>query len=216
MKIALIYRGNYIRNRFKFSFSNAIENHKTMVHKFFPDCDMFFSTSPKETELDNSLLKLCKWKAFNFTKDNTCVFDSIDTSLRFYDFSKYDLIVNLRFDLKFNKPLCMFDIDYDKFNFVWLEPPNFNQNNNTRVCDLMYVFPTKYLKTFLNIDLEDSSVRYTENRIIGPPDQAHHLMQFLHLDQKTQVNFMIDGYHASGGERKDPYAKSFLEIHRGK
>ena len=216
MKIAIVYRGDYIRKIYNFSFIDAIENHKEMIFKQFPKFDMFFSTTPYETEIDNSLIKLCNWKAFNFTKNNKCVFDSIDTSLRFYDFSEYDLIVNLRFDLKFNKPLCKFNIDYDKFNFVWLEPTNFNQNNNTRVCDLMYVFPVKYLKTFLNIDLKDPSVRYTENLIIGLPDQAHHLMQFLHLNQKSQVNFMIDGHHSSGGEKRDPYAKSFLEIHRGK
>ena len=37
----------------------------------------------------------------------------------------------------------------------------------------------------------------------------------LHLDQKTNVNFMVDGRHESGGQRYNPVSKSFLEIHRG-
>ena len=87
--------------------------------------------------------------------------------MNFYDFCNYDIIVNLRFDLKFNKPITSFNIDYDKFNFVWLEPTNYNQNGNIRVCDLMFVFPTKFLVNFENINLEDVDVRYADNSCMG-------------------------------------------------
>lgn len=216
MKIAIVYRGDYIRKKFKYNFLKSnIDNHKEMVLKYFPNCDLFFSTTPSDEIYNQELTHCFEWKNFNFTTSNTCVYDSIKSSLNFYDFCDYDIIVNLRFDLKFNKPITSFNIDYDKFNFVWLEPTNYNQNGNIRVCDLMFVFPTKFLVNFENINLEDVDVRYADNSCIGPPDQAHHLMQFLHLDQKTNVNFMVDGRHESGGQRYNPVSKSFLEIHRG-
>jgi len=216
MKIALIYRGNYIRKKRRFTFFNIIDNHKSMLIKHLPNCDLFFSTTPNNTEADEKLLQLLDWKKTNFTTNNTCVYDSVASSLNFYDFSEYDIIVNVRFDLRFNKPLSEFNIDYEKFNFLWLEPTNFNQNGNTRVCDLMYVFPIKYMTNFKNIDLEDSEVRYTRNRIIGLPDQTHHLLQFLHLDKETEVNFVIPGHHPSGAERPDSVAESFIKIARGR
>jgi len=213
MRIALIYRGDYIRKNGKFTFFNMFDNHKNMLIKHLPKCDFFFSATPNNTETDEKLSQLLDWKQTNFTTHNTCAFDSIVSSLNFYDFSEYDIIINLRFDLRFNKPLSEFNIDYEKFNFMWLEPNSFNQNGNTRVCDLMYAFPIKYMTNFKNIDLEDSEVRYTENRFIGPPDQAHHLMQFLHLDKETEVNFIVPGHHPSGGERKSS-SESFVKIDR--
>jgi len=216
MRIAVVYRGLYIRGNKNFSFLESYENHVNRLLNFLPDCDLFFSTTPSHYfSKDQELLNLLKWKKTHFTNSNTCVLDSILSSLNFHNFSEYDFIFNLRFDLKFNKPIDLFSINYDKFNFLWLEPYNFNQNGNIRVSDLIYGFPTKYLENFKNINLEDETVRYSDNSLIGTPDQAHHLLQFLKLNLNDEVNFMIPGEHMSGGQQKDDVAESFIELDRG-
>jgi len=216
MRIAVVYRGLYICGNKNYSFLESYENHVNRLLNFLPDCDLFFSTSSSHCySKDQELLNLLKWKKTHFTNSNTNVLDSILSSLNFHNFSEYDFIFNLRFDLKFNKPIDLFSINYDKFNFLWLEPYYFNQNGNIRVSDLIYGFPTKYLENFKNINLQDETVRYSDNTMPCPVDIPHHFLHYLKLNLNDEVNFMVPGEHMSGGQKKDDVAESFIELNRG-
>ena len=140
---------------------------------------------------------------------------SILNSLEMYDFSTYDFIINLRFGLKFNKPLAMFNIDYTKFNYLWNEPKRFNAKNMTRVSDHIFAFPPKFLKHFdiEKIDFDDPNIKTKSGRDIKPENRAHCILYYLDIDLKD-TNAMVEGFHWSGGHEDDIIGKSFIEIYR--
>lgn len=212
MKVAVVYRGMYIRKNRKFDFFSIYQNHLDMFLNYFNNADFFFCTTPSSVKQDEKLISIINWEDYSFTNQNECIYDTIQSSLNFNKLVDYDLIINLRFDVKFNKKFNEFNIDFDKFNFLWREPLNFNQNGNVRVCDHIFIFKSSFLRNFKEIDLKDENVRYKDGGLIGAPDQGHHLMHFLKLDESLDVNFMVDGHHHSGGNGGNSVGKSYFEV----
>lgn len=220
-KIAIIYRGMYLRNKphnKQANFFNLIENHKKMLLQYFDEYDLFYSTSPISKFYDDKFIKLLNWESCSkFRTDNRSCHDSIQNSLKLCDLSKYDIIINLRFDLQFNKPIQEFNIDFDKINFLWKEPSIYNRKNAIRVSDLILIFPYSFFHKITNIDLtkyHNGKMMMLEGKKLVDADVAHHYINLAELNE-SQINYMVNGEHYSGGHKSDPEGKSYIEIKRG-
>ncbi len=218
IKIAVIYRGMYYRTRPRSrasNFLNLIDNNKKYFLSGLGNYDLFYETTPYNQDKDKILKEKFPSKKFNFRTDNKDCMGCILNSLKLYDFSNYDFIINLRFGLKFNKPLAMFNIDYTKFNYLWNEPKHFNTKNMTRVSDHIFAFPPKFLERFdiEKIDFDDPNIKTRRGRDIKPENRAHCILYYLNIDSKD-ANAMVKGYHWSGGHEDDLIGKSYIEIYR--
>jgi len=225
MKIAVIYRGFYYREDKKrgTNFLDYVNNHKTQFHSF-ADADLFFDTHPSGFRFDEKLVNSLNWKAYNFNESNKNCMDSILNSLKIFSFHRYDFIIITRFDLFFNSSFSEFDVDYDKFNFLWREPKQCDDiNGMPRICDHMICFPTKkYLRRFDKIDLNNSDVvKYNDRKkmmLPTPEQKGHHLNQFLGLNFDSDVNLMIakDFEILSGHEHEEPRISKYLVLARNR
>lgn len=224
MKIAIIYRGYYYREDVKkqSNFFDYIDNHKTQFHSF-ADADLFFETHPTNCELDKKLVNSLNWKAYNFNDSTKNCIESIMNSLKIFPFHGYDFIIITRFDLFFNSSFSDFNVDYDKFNFLWRELKKCDDiNGMPRICDHMIGFPTKYLRRFDKIDLNNPDVvKYIERKkmmLPVPEQKGHHLNQFLGLNFESEVNLMIakDFEILSGNEHKDSRISKYLVLARNR
>tara|TARA_B100001093_G_scaffold191402_1_gene183942 strand:+ start:1718 stop:2377 length:660 start_codon:yes stop_codon:yes gene_type:complete len=207
MKVAIIYRGEYFRTGEKAtSFFDVVDNHQRNFHARFENVDLFFETRNTSTEHDSKLKYCLTFKKYNFNNDNKTCIDSIINSLKIHDFSEYDFVISTRFDLYFNDLFSRFRIDFNKYNFLWREPPNLD-NGMPRVCDHMIGFPGFRYNQFFKIDLEDDYVIKPNARwgfLPQPDQQSHHINQFLHIDL-SDINFMLDGMTLkSGHEYEEP------------
>ena len=219
MKVAIIYRGEYLRTGKKAtSFFDVVDNNQRNFHARFENVDLFFETRNTSTEHDLKLINCLNFKKYNFNNDNKTCIDSILNSLKMYDFSEYDFVINTRFDLYFNDLFSKFRIDFDKYNFLWREPPKLDKGM-PRVCDHMIGFPGCKYNQFLKIDLEDDYVIMPHKKWgfwPQPDQQAHHINQFLHIDL-SDLNFMLDGMTLmSGYEYKEPAIAKRLVLFRHK
>ena len=220
MKVAIIYRGEYVRlGNKETSFFKCIDNHKKYLYPHFPDHDLFFQTKSFNEEQDNKLLNSLNFTKYNFINAdvNKNTLDSIINSLKIYDFHKYDFIVNVRFDLVFFQPLCNFRINYTKFNFLWVEPKKFEHNGMKRVCDHLIMFNSKFLENFKKINFNDPSINITRKNAPYPANanRGHHINQYLYLSE-CEMNFMIDGEHYCGcsDAHRDRVARTYVSLER--
>jgi len=218
MKVAIIFRGQYFRTGKKAtSFFRCIDNQKQNLLSYFKNYDLFFQSTSVDKETDQKLINSLSFKKYDFTNKNRNTLDSILNSLKIYDFSKYDLIVCVRFDLCFFQHLRNFKIDVNKFNFLWKEPKQFEFNGMVRVCDHLIIFPPKYLPNFEKINYDDSNIVKTIKGKVAPHfnNRSHHLNQFLYLTE-DDTNFMIDGHHFCGcsNAKRDVEARKYVIIER--
>ena len=218
IKTAVIYRGMYYRTRPRSTacnFFDLIDNNKKYFLSGLGKYDLFYETTPHTQKNDEMLKEQFEAKKYNFRSDNKNCMDCILNSLEMCDFSNYDFIINLRFGLKFNKPLAMFNMDYTKFNYLWKEPKHFNAKNITRVSDHIFAFPTKFMDHFKieNIDIDDPSIKTRHGNNIKPQARAHCILHYLNIDLED-TNAMVDGYHWSGGHPDDEDGMSYIQILR--
>ena len=83
----------------------------------------------------------------NDLKKKTRLTNFITKSARLYAYD-YDLIIII-FDLVYKNYIYVFDLQFDKFNFLYREPYKF-WSKNKAVCDLMYVYNAKYNDAFID------------------------------------------------------------------
>jgi len=151
MKIAIVYRGFYKRSGYKLAnFNKNFENHKKQIFDKFgrDNCDIYFHTYSRDKESDKELIELLEPKKFRIqTFNGKKILFSIIKSLELVAIpEQYDLIISLRFDLIFLKPIDNFKIQKNKFNLLFREPSN---KNIDIVSDLVYFFPPRYLKNLI-------------------------------------------------------------------
>ena len=218
-KTAVIYRGMYMRSTPEdkaMNFLELIDNNKKLFLQELGEFDLYFDTKSVSPEYDKILKSNFDLKQIRFIDNNKSCMDSISNSLKIADFSEYDLIINLRFGLKFNCNFSLFKVDETKFNFLWREPRHLNRRKwFVRVSDHILMFPSKYLENFNNIDFEDDKMRYENGDFIRFHEQAHYLIHFLNLDMDKEVNFMVEGEHWSAGHENDEVGRRYLELIRG-
>lgn len=207
MKVAICYRGHYNRKGRKSSnFLLCYENHVKNLLNLYRDFDVYFHSHSVDDEQDNNLVKLLKPKNYSFEKTKYISDSFVKANEQIQTIEKYDLIINLRFDLLFQCPISNFDIDKSKFNFTWEERKHYRISLGYRkVTDLMFVMNPDFVTPF-NVACEDS--RYSG----GIRGTGHHLYPFL-CDSigEQNINFMVKDHYDSNTDGKN---NKYLIINR--
>lgn len=220
MKVAICYRGHYIRNyirvtnkanlHFNINFFNNLQNHKNKLYNFFEDVDIFFHTyESSDKNEDLRLVDELKPKKYIFDKiAKPNVYDSILDSSRLVIADDYDFIINLRFDLVFLKEIRDFYIDFDKFNFLFRDHEK-PWLRDKKTSDLIYTFNSRYKEVFEKSIPEQ----------VGKGDKmgsGHYLYNSLLNNNvsESEINFMVSGYHTSWVEKNESKNR-FISLNRG-
>lgn len=207
MKTAICYRGHYYRTGGKGSnFFLCHENHKRMLLDYYPNSDIFFHSHSVNLNLDSKLVDLLKPKKYSFKK-TTYISDSfIETNNQIDLDENYDMILNLRFDLMFQRPILDFFIDSSKFNFTWEERKHYRVSlGYHKVTDLMFAMNPKYINHFNNACIDS---RFNG----GIRGTGHHLYPFLcESIGEENINFMVNDHYDSNTDGKN---NKYLLINR--
>ena len=128
MKIAVCYRGHYYRKGGAYiseqlgsNFSLCYENHKEKLFSYLDDYDVFFHTYSHTQTSDEKLVETLQPKKCIIDEEvHPKISYSIGQASSLVS-DEYDFIINLRFDLLFLKPFSDFNVEYNKFNFMFRE-----------------------------------------------------------------------------------------------
>lgn len=212
MNIALIYRGFYKRDGLKSNhfdntiLENQIESIKSLNVK---NIDIYFHTYSYNEEYDQNLVSLLNkynLKKYYFENEkNPKISHSIIESLKLVDATKYDLIINTRFDLIFIKPLSDVNININKLNIPFKDKEKM-WNKIKKVSDLIYLFPPKYMNKLIA-----SLVNSTKQVMYGNKNSSGHLIYKLFYNSFNNITFMIDGFFSSN---TDICENNFIVIRR--
>ena len=194
MNIALSYRGFYKRDHpQKNNFTlDILKNHLNSINSLhIKNIDIYIHTYSVNDYEDNKFLSIFKnynLKNYIFEKKiHEKISYSIINSLKLIN-NKYDLIINTRFDIYFIKNLNEWLIKNDKLNLCFKNLYHRSWNVNKRVCDSIYILPTKYKKKLI-LALQNSQ----NCRSNG---SGHFIYRYLNKNH-NDINFMIDGYFSS-------------------
>jgi len=187
--VAIAYRGFYKKTGTKpCNFFLVYENHKKYLYDCFKNVDIYFHTYTCNDEDDEKLVKLLNPKKYVIDKKpNTKIMYSIVKTTGIID-SDYDIIINIRFDLLFKKPMNEFNIDYNKFNFIFKEN---DWDNSKKVSDLLFIFPQKYTTYFID-SLLKSMKKWSSGHWIYP-----------YLEGRTDIHFILDEILSSNTDNVD-------------
>lgn len=225
MKVALCYRGHYFRIEGKgrrsksSSFFLNYQNHKTNIIDCFENVDVYFHTyTPKEhcnSYLDveqskSELISLLNPVQYKIESEDTIeIRHSIVEVNKMYNQSDYDLVINTRFDLRFKHKITEFDIDSNKFNFLWREEYKSRRHVhafdiNFRCSDLLWVFNPKFQTQFNNSFGSEMDDFFGEHNMVR---DGHSQLYFLskQICEQTDVNFMVKEYYLSGMQKPNPH-----------
>lgn len=101
---------------------------------------------------DESISKLIEeYKPFKYKildKNNSDQRLTYICSLEQIKNSNVDFIISTRFDILFNQPLSEFNIDFNKFNFLFKEGNGYWENHEF-VTDNLFCFPYKFIDPFI-------------------------------------------------------------------
>tara|TARA_A200000113_G_C8758051_1_gene320145 strand:+ start:117 stop:770 length:654 start_codon:yes stop_codon:yes gene_type:complete len=211
MKVAICYRGHYIRTarKKKHDFFSCYENHVKYLYSAFDSYDIFFNTHYVSDEDDKKLIEMLKPKEYSITKgqSNKLTSSHIKRSMKetskLLDETEYDFIINLRFDLVFLKPFSTWDVQYDKFNFLFKDF-KISWNMYKKTSDHMFCFPSKFLKIFVD-----------KLKIKQKKPGCHLLWDLITQELSTEnCHFVIPGYYSSNTDNKKNGQNGFVTLYR--
>jgi hypothetical protein len=143
------------KKKVRVDYKKSLENYKKYIFEYFQqkgyNIDVYLSTNELKQDDKNELCEDYKPIKCNYIefidKDrlskNSKLKNVIELCIE--QNIKYDLVLITRFDLLFQKDFNTSNIKFDKFNLVSvLEQPH-------GICDNFYLFPYKYLESFLKI-----------------------------------------------------------------
>ena len=136
---------------------------------------------------------------------NPKISHSIIESLKLVDATKYDLIINTRFDLMFIKPFSYVNININKLNIPFRDNEKC-WNCVRKVSDLIYLFPPKYMDRLI-----DSLFYSTKQIIHGNKNGSGHMMYRSFHNSFNDITFMIDGFFSSNTDIRE---NNFIVIRR--
>lgn len=229
-KVAIVYRGHFYREDPKISrwgkpdvnsnFFLCANNHKKILYSCFNNPDIFFHTYDAGIQRNEQLLNELSPKNYQierFKKRRHDLTNSIVKSARLYNPDDYDLIINTRFDLVYKNYIYVFDLQFDKFNFLYREPYKF-WSKNKAVCDLMYVYNAKYNDAFLDA-LPDARNRFVSHKPKEYKRKKRAALHFLYesLDiAEDEKNFLIKKHFHSNTSIRVARKNPFVLINRNK
>jgi hypothetical protein len=163
MKLAVLFFGmskchyNYYNSNTKYfiDYEKSYDNYKKFIFEFFInkgyDIDVYFTTNKLDEEDTKTICEKYNPVKCNFIENkgnhilsrNSKLINVINLCLE--SEITYDLILMTRFDLLFQKDFSESNIQLDKFNLVSVLEYQYT------ICDNFYLFPYKYLDTFLKI-----------------------------------------------------------------
>jgi len=220
MKVAVCYRGHYIRedvNRelsratiiHQCNFFDSYSNHQEYLLNYLTNYDVYFHSYNFSDDFDEKLVKTLNPKKYKFEKNHPSIWYSVLETDKLYDTKKYDFVINLRFDLKFHKKFPDWNIDFKKFNFafkdhkaVWDDP------EKRKTSDLLYCFDTRYSEMFQK-SYKNPTTKHDKQ------GSTHFIYNGLVAEgvNELEINFIEDGWHTSWTET-DECRSGFISINR--
>ena len=203
MKVAICYRGHYIREivrdkkkQFKgthrINFFENLKNHQKMLLNSFDNSEIFLHTYKADTENDKKLIKNLaptKYIIDNYTGNyvNTSI---MRVNELIEEPKKFDYIINLRFDLVFKKKITSEHLVPNKFNFLFKDVEKF-WNLHKRVSDLFFSFDSIFHSNF------QCALGNRKSLIVNKvPQRLYEGM----LDcgcSSSDLGFLVEGFHSS-------------------
>ena len=202
MKVAVCYRGHYIRDvvrdkkkKFKgthrINFFENLKNHQKMLLNSFDDLEVFLHTYTVDEETDIKLIKSLSPTKYIIDKNTSkYVNTSIKCVNELIDPEKFDFIINLRFDIVFKKKFTNQQLVPNKFNFLFKDVERFWKTQK-RVSDLLYSFDSKFHFNF-QCGLNNRKSLFA-NRI-------PHMLFTGMLEcgcNSSDLGFLVEGFHSS-------------------
>lgn len=232
MKMAVCYRGHYFRkggayipNQLGSDFSLCYENHKEKLFPYLDNYDVFFHTYSHTQTSDEKLVEILKPKKYIIDKEvhPKISYSMVQTSSLVSD--EYDFIINLRFDLLFLKPFSDFNVEHNKFNFMFRETAGLGgwrkvrrkkkqikdainskfklsefefENDDIKISDLIFFYDKKFNDNFI------CSLETTIDVDKGGP--GHYILPELNyfLGQEC-INPILSEFHSSSENTKNGY-----------
>ena len=172
-----------------------MDNHINNLFQYY-DCTIYFHTYEIDPEFDSELLAL-------FTKNNLEVkkylFEpfvnqriahSIKKGTELVDIDKHDIIISLRFDLLFLKPITSININLNAINISFKDVQWENPKFYFKCSDKLFIFPPDLQHHFVD------GINFGENKHPLGYSGAHWIFEYL-KNNLVPVDFMIDGLHKS-------------------
>jgi len=118
-----------------------------------------------------------------------------------------DFIIAMRFDMHLNAPVNTWNIDPNKFNFIFREISPAWENQRF-ISDSFFAFPKRYLKSFIE------SIKAEEESPCRPEPDLHNM--YLRITQgqgvpESEIHFIFEGTHNSGLN----FDNMFFKVMRG-
>ena len=216
MKVALCYRGHFYRENTTHrsscrknegsSFFINYQNNKHNLIDCYDEVDVFFHTYSVNEELDDKLIATLNPKKYEIeTIQHNEIRHSILKVNEMINSDDYDLIINTRFDLQFKKKITEFNLDFNKFNFLWKEKVNKEKLlPNYRCSDLLWAFHPRYIKDF------EYSYGSCYDKFFGkinPMRDGHTILKFLskRISTESEVNFVTHKRYTSSNKIRNPF-----------
>jgi hypothetical protein len=229
-KVAIVYRGHFYREDPKIlrlgkpdvnsNFFLNYENNKQVLFNNFNEPDIFFHTYCAGKEKNEKLVEYLKPKKYMIERFKPRRYDltnSIIKGAKLYNADDYDLIINTRFDLIYKNHIWRFDLQFDKFNFLYPEPYKF-WSKNKAVCDLMYVYHAKYNEAFIDA-IPDARNRFASHKPKEYKRKKRAALHFLYESLNIaddEKNFLIKKHFHSNTSIRVARKNPFVLINRNK
>jgi len=217
MRIAVCYRGHFRRTyvteddiKYDINFFKNVNNHKTKLLNHFDDVDIYFNTYESDFHAENiDLLNELKPVNHIFNKNpKEKISDAIFDVNKMVNPSNYDFIFNMRFDLVFLHDFLDWNLDFNKFNFLFRDHVR-PWERDKKVSDLFFAFNSKFHNAFQE-SINSGVIRKDK---MG---SAHFIYNGL-LDNEIQecdINFLVEGYHSSYVKYNESKNR-FISLNRG-
>ena len=210
MKTAICYRGHYYREEPHGSnFFLNFENNKEMLWKCFSEYDVFLHTYSVNNQLDTKLVDLIKPKNYEIETNNSTEIRNSILKVNSLVTQEYDFVVNLRFDLLFNASFNTFDVEYNKFNFLWRErKPMWIKKGAT--SDFLFAYNSIFCEKFKDAYGKLYDAMLSRN---NPRRDGHLVYNTLkNITQQSDINFLVKDYIQSG--KADLIKNDYIKLNR--
>lgn len=210
MKTAICYRGHYYREEPHGSnFFLNFENNKEMLWDCFSEYDVFFHTYSVNEQLDTELINLINPKNYEIETNNSTEIRNSILKVNSLVTQQYDFVVNLRFDLLFNASFNKFDVEYNKFNFLWRERrPMWIKKGAT--SDFLFAYDSIFCEKFYEAYGKLYDAMLNEN---NPRRDGHLIYNTLkNIIHINDINFLIKDYVQSG--KADSLENDYIKLNR--
>ena len=134
--------------------------------------------------------------------------DNIDSS----HLNDLNFFISTRFDVMFYDQFKTWNIDYNKFNILFIETWGGNEIHRMEVCDVIFAFPTKHFEFFRKAVYDC----YTNPRYNDRNGDLHRIYEkIIKYIGKSSVHFVSDAKQSTAGANdKEQTFNSFFYLCR--